>query len=300
MKWEHGGLISVGHRAQVPVVDMMEDRWRIHYSTRDSDNRSIPLWVDVEPGTCTVLGQATLPTITLGNVGCFDAYGVMPSGHVKMSNGKKFLYYVGWSRRHDVPYHNATGVAISDDNGLTYTKMVAPILAQSFHDPYFTGTLCALKQSDGTLSGWYMSCTGWSSTTRGPEALYQLRRAWSAKGLEWQPLAFEKLKGASGQAICQASVIETDQGYEMWFSYRGIDAYKHSDVPGLGYRIGHASTTTGGFWKCDEGPEFIPSRPFNDHMQAYPFVIWHGDELYMFYNGNEFGRDGILWCTQKR
>lgn len=298
--WERQGLIRVGHRAQMPIVDTMPDRWRIHYSTRDTGNRSIPLWVDVEPGTCHVIRGATLQTMPLGQRGQFDVSGVMPSSIISLPNGVKHLYYVGWSRRADVPYHNATGVATSRDGGITYGKVDGPILSQSLADPYFTGTFYPLLDQ-GVVRGWYMSCVGWDDTQPSPEARYCLKNAVSDDGLHWTPGMHAIPLRSNEGGICQATVVRSRDVYRMWYSYRGRDAYR-DDIPTVGYRIGYAHSRDGLAWTRDDdafGLSGIVASSHDDQMQAYPCVIRYEDELYMFYSGNGFGRDGILWCTTR-
>ena len=38
---------------------------------------------------------------------------------------------------------------------------------------------------------------------------------------------------------------------------------------------------------------------FDSNMQAYAFIINHEDKKYMFFNGNNYGFDGIGYATIK-
>lgn len=294
--WERQGVISVGHRMQVPVVDVMSDRWRIHYSTRDGNNRSIPLWVDVEPGSCEIMGRSLSQTVALGLRGKFDQSGVMPTSILSVGC-LKYIYYVGWTRGVDVPHHNATGCAISVDGGFTYEKAQGPIIAQSSADPYFTGTLYALSMPDG-IHGWYMSCLGWDDAPKGPRARYCLKHATSHDRLHWVPGATAIPLDENEGGICQASVMTTSDGlHRMWYSYRGRDT-----EPAHSYRIGYATSRDAHAWTRRDADFNLVGRlcsSFDDEMQAYPYVIQYQDELYMFYNGNDFGGTGIMWCTTR-
>ena len=55
----------------------------------------------------------------------------MPTEIITVNN-IKYLYYIGWSLRVDVPYHNNLGLAISHDNGNTWEKYSkGPVLSTS-------------------------------------------------------------------------------------------------------------------------------------------------------------------------
>jgi hypothetical protein len=78
-----------------------------------------------------------------------------------------------------------------------------------------------------------------------------------------------------------------DGMHEMWFSYRSGN--------GQTYRIGHASSADGQAWRLYAPYAGIDVSPggWDSEMIAYPFVLKHKGQLYMFYNGNGFGKTGI-------
>ncbi len=62
-----------------------------------------------------------------------------------------------------------------------------------------------------------------------------------------------------------------------------------------GYRIGYAESSDGVKWtRMDElaGIDFS-AEGWHSQAQAHPFVLHHGGRWFMFYNGNNFGCDGI-------
>src|SRR5215467_3993745 len=89
MAWERKGLIfapRVNHEwmsshAQLPFVQNLKGEiWRIYFGTRDSHNRTLPTYIEVsanEPSQ--VLYVHDRPVVGLGELGCFDDQGVMPS-----------------------------------------------------------------------------------------------------------------------------------------------------------------------------------------------------------------------------
>jgi hypothetical protein len=70
----------------------------------------------------------------------------------------------------------------------------------------------------------------------------------------------------------------------MWYAFRGTR-----------YLIGYAESSDGRLWKRMDGEAGIqPSaHGWDSEMIEYPFVFRHGENLYMLYNGNDYGKTGI-------
>ena len=45
--WENRKNFFNKHHSQLPVVDVLEDKFRVYYSTR-IDGKSTPMWVDLD------------------------------------------------------------------------------------------------------------------------------------------------------------------------------------------------------------------------------------------------------------
>jgi hypothetical protein len=131
MEWEKRGLIyhtvsnedwMVSH-AQLPTVDKISDEvLRIYFGTRDAFNRTVTTYLEVEannPGKILYLHPK--PVLSLGELGCFDDSGAMPSWIVNYG-GMKYLFYIGWNVGVSVSYRNSIGLAVSDDGGQTFTR----------------------------------------------------------------------------------------------------------------------------------------------------------------------------------
>jgi hypothetical protein len=73
----------------------------------------------------------------------------------------------------------------------------------------------------------------------------------------------------------------------MWFSYRGAEVKK--------YRIGYASSFDCKTWKLEleRAGITVSENGWDDEMIEYPYVFEHSGELFMLYNGNDFGRTGF-------
>lgn len=298
MKWIKQGNIFSKHHAQVPVVDTYDTFYRIYYSTR-IDGKSNPMFIDIDKVSFHVINESTTPILPLGNRGYFDWAGVMPTEIITIGN-TKYLYYIGWSNRIDVPYHNCLGLAVSTDDGNTWEKISdGPVFNTSRNEPGYIGTISVLGENDG-LRGWYLSCRSWEEIDGVMEPIYDIKYATSKDGLSWTPTNITCISLRENEGgISKASVIKNSDGYEMWFSYRGKSNYRTKSDQS--YRIGYAKSTDGLTWSREDSIELdISDGGWDSEMVAYPHVIVETDRLVMFYNGNKFGQTGIGYATLTR
>jgi hypothetical protein len=303
--WEKGGLIYKPNKkyawnqshAQVPVVDAVsEEIWRIYYSSRDMNNRSNVSYIEVEAGNPgKIIYEHNESLLELGKLGTFDDSGIMPSYILNHPDGKKFLFYIGWTTRGTVPYHNSIGLAISEDGGKTFSKFSdGPIFGSTYMEPYFTGTICTMIEN-GIWRSWYLNCTKWEVIKGKPEPFYNIKYAESKDGINWNrtgKVAIE-LKSDTEGAIASASVLKEEGIYKMWYSYRGASQYRENILNT--YRIGYAESQNGIDWQRMDDQINLALSPnsWDAEMLAYPFVLSHHNKKYLFYNGNGFGKSGF-------
>lgn len=281
--------------AQLPIVEVISEQvWRIYYSTRDKENHSRFSYIEVESGKPEqLLSRSDQPILQLGELGTFDESGQMCVSIVN-HQGVKYLYYAGWSEKKQVPYHNAIGLAISTDDGKTFTKYSSgPLLDSKPFEPFFTGTACVRIENE-IWRMWYQSCTQWKIINGKPQPFYHIKYAESDNGIDWHrkgTIAID-YKEPSEAGICSATVIQQDQIYKMWFSYRNATR---------SYRIGYAESKDGISWQRNDqlaGIELSPGG-WDAEMLAYPNVVLINNKKFMFYNGNGFGQSGFGYAIQE-
>lgn len=282
--------------AQVPTAEMVSaETIRIYFGTRDKLQRTVTAVIDLSVANGL---EATRvheePALGLGKVGTFDDSGAMPSW-VLTHQGRKYLYYTGWNKGTSVPYRNAIGLAISEDDGLSFRRMYpGPILDRSISEPYFCSQPCVMIDQ-GSWRMWYISCIGWRDIGGTPEPRYNIKYAESDDGINWSPRQITCIDFASEDegGIARPSVVKTDQGYAMWYSYRKVADYRHNRENS--YRIGYALSDDGIRWQRmdDRAGIDVSETGWDSEMVAYPFVLTHPDRHILFYNGNGFGASGF-------
>lgn len=296
--WKKLGNIFNEHHAQHPVVDVYVDFFRIYYSTR-IDGKSRPMFIDVDKNNPTkVIRKCEKPILELGDRGSFDWAGIMPTDIVTI-DGVKHLYYIGWSLRQDIPYHNSLGLALSYDNGKNWTKYSkGPILSTSHLEPGYVGTIDVIKD-EKDYKGYYLSCRNWSEYENNIEPIYDLKLATSTNGKDWLPtnkicIPLQEDEGG----ISSASVIKIKDIYYMWFSVRKKFNYRNNIDNS--YRIKMATSFNGLDWNRINSNEIdISDNDWENFMVCYPEIVSHNDNLLMFYNGNGFGKSGIGLASKK-
>ena len=304
MSWNELTLIQTADgKNQCPVVDTNnEGFWRIYYSHRDENNHSHTSYIDVEAGNPkNLIKKSKQPVLGPGVLGSIDASGAMASSIITINN-IKYMYYVGWSQRLDVPYFNTTCLATSE-NGDEWYK-VGPILSPTIRDPGYSGTFYPILNRSGTqYTALYLSCKEWVKLDGKIEPIYNLRRATSTDGVNWKKhetaINFDILARSKQGGISQASIYYNAKNgiYQTWYSIR--DAVNYRDDPNYAYRIKYAESYDLVKWETffdKQDYDIYPtgnSDDWNGIMTCYPCIVEHEGILFMFYNGNGFGNTGI-------
>ncbi len=308
MLWEKKGLIFAPNRnhdwmvshAQVPLVDRInDDTLRIYFGTRDEVNRTVTTFVEVKADNPSHVRYVhDQPVLGLGELGCFDDSGAMPSWIIDRG-AEKYLYYTGWNTSTTVPYRNSIGLAVSKDNGLTFQRACpGPILDRTQYEPHFCAVPCVLVE-DGRCRMWYLSGVRWDVFNDKPEPRYHIKYAESADGINWdrQGVVCIDFKSDAEAGIVRPSVIKEGALYRMWYSYRGLENYRTDKRNS--YRIGYAESSDGIAWtRKDEALGLdVSNAGWDSEMVAYPYVYEHDEKKYMIYNGNGFGKSGFGYAV---
>jgi hypothetical protein len=212
------------------------------------------------------------------------------------------MYYIGWNVRNTIPYHNAVGLAISQDNCNTFKKYShGPLWDRDVVEPHYSGTSCVIIENK-VWKNWYLSCTEWRVINGIVEPRYHIKYAESNDGIVWYRkgvIAIDYLN-AEEAGIVKASVIKENGIYKMWFSYRRFEDYR-TDI-NASYRIGYAESSNGINWqRFDSHIEHgltISIDGWDSQMVEYPHVFHVAGKLMMLYNGNGFGQTGFGYAVK--
>lgn len=295
--WKRHGCIFNKIKAQGPTVDVLHNKLKIYFSTRDKNNKSEISSIDVcNKDMQTVLQQNENRLITKGEFGEFDAEGVMVSCILTKDN-QKYLYYIGCTQRIDVPFHNTIGLAKSIDEGETWLKCFkGPIFSTSKSQPHFLASSDVIYK-DGVYHMIYTSGIGWYHVNGKIEPHYHLRHATSSNAIDWTPqdIAIDLEDGEGGMA--KPCIRYINNKYYIWYCVRKNTDHKNN--PENTYRIRCAVSSDLINWKKINTFNLDPDSNFKgeDIMTAYPNILFKDGMLHMYYNGNNYGDTGIFYAT---
>lgn len=297
MRWTKLGLIikpgkfdwMVTH-AQNPFPEKVgEEIYKIHFAGRDKLNRARGGYAFIninEPQNIRYITEK--PTLDLGELGCFDDCGVMPSCIVNYK-GLQYLYYTGWIKAVTIPFLFFIGLAISKDGGKTFQRFSkAPVLGRNFHDPYLTASPWVIRENRKWRM-WYVSGTGWEIELNNPKLkhYYHIKYAESKDGINWKTEGTVCIdyKKKDEYAIARPVVYKEEGIYRMWYCFRGgLDTY----------RAGYAESEDGIKWERKDNSVGIDvsKSGWDSDMICYPCVFEYKGKKYMLYNGNGYGETG--------
>ncbi len=276
------------HAAWPRAVHLRADIFRVFFSARDARSRAHIAFVDIDvKSPADILSVSAEPVLSPGAAGLFDDSGVIPCSVVRLGD-RHALYYAGLSVTDGDPYLCFCGLAYLDNDLCTATRALkAPLLERNEIDPFGGGAVCVChQQARETFHMWYESRAGRSSGPSGPVPRFAIKHAVSDDGVRWNRLDEVSIGDSRSRSyVSNPSVLIDENLFRMWYSYKTRGRY----------RIGYAESSDGGRWtrKDDRAGIATSASGWDSEDIEYPFVFTHGRDLYMLYNGNQYGRTGF-------
>ena len=276
--------------AQVPCAIKLKDRFRVFFAARRAQRSSEILFVDFSLDFQQILSVQNEPILKLGGNGAFDQNGTMPDDIVKIKE-KFYLYYSGWGGSKQFPHTNEIGVAISEDNCKTFTKVAKnPIVSLNKGEPY-SASSGSIIINNGIFEMYYSSGVEWVKNGCSLEHNHDIKMATSKDGLNWSRNYQRLIEQRPDESHARPVPIKV--GGELGLIYCTRKKVNYRDGPGS-YRLNYISRKESGEWI--QRPEVtlpVSGEKWDSLMQAYPYFIQDNEKGYILYNGNGFGQTGI-------
>ena len=279
--------------AQIPTVLVLSDRFRVYFASRPKDGLSLTGVMDLDrKDPLRIIQLYEHSIIPLGPAGHFDEHGVMPQS-VLWNEGQVWLYYGGWSRRETIPYSNWSGLAISEDQGLTFRKAYPGPVIDRTPSEIFSATGCFVLREYDSWHLWYASGEKWIPVRGKLEEYYVVKYATSNDGINWNRENRSLLSSTlEFEPKHRPSVFLHEGVWHMYFCYRGLEDFRDGENS---YRIGYATSNDLVNWSrsdVDAGIS-VSESGWDSKMMAYPYIVQADGQWFMFYCGNGFGQEGF-------
>ncbi len=313
MNWIKKGLIycpegkngfDVSHCHKPTPLFIDNNTLRVYFGVRDGNGKTRTTFVDVDPkDPGKVIYIHDKPVLDLGKIGAFDDSGVNVCSLVRKDD-LVYMYFIGWNPSTTVHTRNSIGLAVSHDNGLTFTRLYdGSVLDRSKDEPYYTGAVDVLFEN-GSWQMWYTSGTEWKMINGKPEIYYHIKYATSENGIDWIRnnvsciIPSTPLEATARPSVIK-DVVDGKDIYRMWYSRRDLLDFRTDSKHD--YRAGYAESADGINWKrMDESTGIDVSPEGWDSLAiAYPYVIRIYGKLIMLYNGNGFGKTGFGYAVEE-
>lgn len=297
MRWEKKGLIWgpdgscswARHSALQPTSLLLDERTvRVFLGMRDDAGVGRIGFVDLDASDLSrVLRVSDKPALDIGKPGAFDENGVVPCAVVRR-DGRLYAYYAGYMLGHKVRFIAYGGLAVSDDDGESFQRVQqVPITDRTDEDLYFRVIHCLLYDRD-VWRAWYGGGSDYISHGEATLPVYDIRYMESSDGLTFPRAGKTVLtfQDADEYRIGRPQVLIDGDRYRMFYA---AATKEHN------YRLAYAESTDGHAWtRCDEklGIDVTPGA-WDSDMMSYPNVLRVGERVYLFYNGNDYGRHGF-------
>lgn len=237
----------------------------------------------------------------------YDFQGPSFPNVVPVDENRWLMYFAGWGRtRDDGKLPNNTGLAVSEDGGMTFKHWSdRPMLATDRPwDREGTGSVYVVR--DGGLFRMYYTAIGeYFEKPEGVETAHNgiiprigIGYALSEDGISWTKPLDRWIVGPRGfdaepyeYIVSKPFVMRDGNGYRMWVN-----------TCSPAYRIHCLSSPDGDDWRWIEtssDQEMGIGEPggFDDHQRCYISIVRHENEYRCWYTGNGYGLTGIGYAT---
>lgn len=298
MKWLKKCLVYIppldnswrDNSALTPTAFLLnENVIRNYVSFRDTNGIGRIGYVDVDANNpSNVLKISDKPVLDIGKDGMFDDNGVILGDFIRVED-KIYMYYVGFQLVKKSKFLAYSGLAISSDNGETFQRYKnTPILDREDEGLYIRAIHSVIYE-DNKFKIWYATGNGWENINGIDFPQYDINYIESKDGIHFNEAGVKCIENDRSNLeyrIGRPRVYKNNNKYIINFTYGTTDGR---------YIAGQASSNDGIKWNRDDkelGIELSSDGWDSIHL-SYPSIVTTKDKTYMFYNGNNMGKDGF-------
>lgn len=297
MNWEKKGLIYtppfdgswMDNSALTPTPFLIKENViRVYASFRDEDGVGRIGYVDVNANNPSeILKISKAPVLDIGVDGMFDDNGVILGDLVRVED-EIYMYYVGFQLVNKAKFLAYTGLAISSDQGETFVRYKStPVLDRGANATCFNA-IHTIMVEDGKFKAWCGSGSLWKVINGVSYPSYNTKYYESTDGFKFDvDESYTCIEHKKNEyRIGRPRVYKDDGMYKMIYTYGTLEGE---------YEMGYAESSDGVEWiRMDENMGIkLSDEGWDSESISYGVPCKVKDKTYMFYNGNDMGREGF-------
>jgi len=276
--------------AWVPTPIMIsKSKCKIFYAGRDKNNQSHIGSFEIDLNKpYKILNVSKSPILSLGKLGYFDDSAVIPCQVFYFKN-KYYLFYVGWTQGKKIPYMASIGLACSKNLSKKFKRYSeAPIIGRTNEDPIFAAS-CFVKKEKNYFKIYYTSNLRWQANRGILTPKYLIKEGFSKNLINWKFKKVALSHKRNEVALTRPWILDTKKNKSvMIYSFGKIKKKKNN------YKIGMALPIKGRWKRLDSKVKVINNfDKFDLNTQEYAASVKFNGRNYVFYNGDNFGKNGI-------
>lgn len=296
MNWIKKGLIynNIGqsgwrkNSALTPTPILINNKIRIYAGFRDSKGISRIGYVDLNPEKPSeIISISERPVLDIGTSGAFDDNGVILGDVIKIGDEIR-MYYVGFQIVKNVKFLAFTGLAISKDEGNVFIRVSnTPILDRTNNELYIRAIHTVIFENN-KWKAWYASGNKWQYINEKSFPSYNINYLESEDGIKFScPATLCIDVQGSEYRIGRPRIYKLEADKYIMFFTKGTIQGDYS--PGVAY------SKDGINWiRRDEKIGIqLSDIGWDSQSLCYPSLLQVGGKVYMFYNGNNMGKEGF-------
>lgn len=298
MKWKKKGLIFypdgslpwAKHSALTPTPILYnKSTIRIYAGFRDRNGVSRIGFVDVDAeNPSKIIKISNKPVLDIGIPGTFDDNGMILGDILKLQQEIR-MYYIGFQLVDKIKFQAFTGLAISYDNGDTFTRFKQTPIFERDEEALFIRAIHTVMFENDKFKIWYATGNGWENIDGTLYPKYDINYIESADGINIHGRGIKCIKNDKNNLeyrIGRPRVYKEGAIYVMNFTYGTTDGR---------YFSGQAESIDGINWERDDEKLGISlsKKGWDSIHLSYTAIISVEGRTFMFYNGNNMGYDGF-------
>ena len=275
----NGDVLS--HAANPVVIKMDERLFRIFFNSRDKNQRSSIYSIDFDLDSRRLIPDTLKVQFLLNSLDSYFKDGVSLGSHFEL-DGVTWVGFMGWINPPFKHWYGTIGKFQLNSNFDFECIEGSPWFDLDSYD-HTSLSYPAVYISKNVMHVWYGTTLTWDGGNG--EMVHVLKEKTSKDHVQFESSnRIVEWKLGESQAFSRPSILETHDRFLMAYSVRG-SATK--------YRIGFGIIEDDSTIVKETSTFSTSDATWESEMVEYPYLVSHRDSIYMFYNGNGYGKSGI-------